>query len=307
MLLRQLRKLSLTALTITTSAMLALAGCSGDEDNAPVAPTPPKNTVTTNARWDFGTVCSGGTAHRTYSFAVTADADNEGDAEGTIEMDPSSSGPFTIVSGGGPYTLAPGEQKTYEVRFRPVYSGAVYEAIVNVAEGVSMEVEGFGGANPYYEITPTSLNGGVIRTNYRDWFGDNGVSISFGDDVSWKNPSWFTCASGGWIFNGNSVLESKKEFDIYVPHGMNRVAIQLRLQADSDCTQLLIEIDGKEHTYENLSSCATREWFFDITPGNHTIGIGTDQQGALCYADLGITKVRFEFSGRCITDAEWNF
>lgn len=56
-----------------------------------------------------------------------------------------------------------------------------------------------------------------------------------------------------------------------------------------------------------LSSCGSDSATAPTRRKARVFGIGTDQQGALCFADLAVIDVRFEFSGRCLTDAEWNF
>ena len=43
-----------------------------------------------------------------------------------------------------------------------------------------------------------------------------------------------------------------------------------------------------------------------ISPGRRTVRIGTDQSGALCYADILANDFRFTFKGRLIPLDQWN-
>jgi hypothetical protein len=130
------------------------------------------------------------------------------------------------------------------------------------------------------------------------------VTVAVDGNVDYADPGWLQCNGPTWIFNGNSVTESRVWFEFNVPSGTTKMTVTLTLEAEGDCTQLLVEIDGTEHVWENLGGrCQTISKTLNISPGKRDIRIGTDQS-ALCGDDLAIWDVKFQFNRSCLSSNE---
>ena len=290
-----------TLLALSVVLATFLAACGRD------AATGPEETGTvtiSDASLNFGPTTAGSVVTR--SFRITADAANSGAVSGSVRLGSESDPVFSISSGGGDYSLAPGESQTVLVRFAPTSGGVTSTATVEVGAGAEeLPCSGFGSGVPYYRFSPTALSEGTATTNYKP-FADSGVAVDYGTGRSHgSNPSWFECGPGGWIFNGNGISESTVGYTFHVPSGVTAVEVIMGMEAEGDCVQVLVQIDGTEHRTEDLSGCRTFRKTYAISPGTREIRIGTDQQG-LCGRDLHVNYVRFEFQGINVSASDWN-
>ncbi|MEZ4647679.1 MAG: hypothetical protein R3E97_02640 [Candidatus Eisenbacteria bacterium] len=290
-----------TLILVSLAFTALLSACGRDSATAPE----PAGTVTVSeTSLSFGSVTAGSAT--TGSFRITADAANSGQVSGSVRLGAESDAVFSISSGGGDYSLAPGESQTVLIRFAPTAGGVSSTATVEVGAGASdLPCSGFGSGVPYYRFSPTALSEGTVTTNYKP-FADSGVTVGYGTGRSHgSSPNWFECNSSGWIFNGNAIAESTVGYTFHVPNGVSAVEVIMGMEAESDCVQVLVEIDGTEHRTEDQSGCRTFRRTYAITPGTREIRIGTDQQG-FCGADLHVNYVRFEFQGINVPPSDWN-
>jgi len=290
------------------SVLVAFAGCNEDSPTA-VGGTGntggnSNNTVTVNQdRLDFGTVCVGKTKKKT--FEIEAPATNEGVFSGNVTI--VANEVFKITKGAGPYELAPGEKHLVEIEFDPPKANRTSSASVEIGQdGIVVTQTGFGSEYPWVRFFPGGelrRTGLLTNTVLLDKNPNGSLSLL---GVSYKNPSWHSCADKAWVFDGNPVTESWVEFEVDVPAGTKTVLMAVGFDASSDCAQLLMQIDGKEHVRSNFgTACTTRKYRFDITPGDRKLRIGTDQQGVTCYSDISLQHVTFTFEGRCLTEDEF--
>jgi hypothetical protein len=298
-----MRTLRNTMAMTVLAGLALLAGCGGDDGPAAPGGGGAAGGLSVNIDTiDFGAWRAG--ASLSSSFRITAAEDNTGDVSGNVTLADGSA--FTIDTGQGPFTLAPGESWFVFLYFEPAEAGVKYRDTVDVgAGGLSVDLAGFGSAYPTYRFTPTGLSEGTISTNYRGFTGDK-VAISYGTGRSHgKQEDWLSCANTGrWIFNGNGVSESKVGFTFSAPANTSRTDVLVGLEAESDCVQFLIEADGDEHRYEDLTGCQGFSDSFSLRGGSHTIHVGTDQQG-LCGGDLHVRYVSFTCAGQVVSEADW--
>lgn len=85
--------------------------------------TAPPTAVWIPTETDFGFVEVGSTAERTLRLKNVGRAG----LSGWVRMDEGCSSNFEIVSGGGTYTLGPGQSRTVIIRFSPSDTLTVYE------------------------------------------------------------------------------------------------------------------------------------------------------------------------------------
>lgn len=295
-----------TARIAPAAASLALAallaGCAGDDGPAGPGGGAGQDLTVDTETLDFGAVASGSSLGQ--SFRITASADNTGDASGDVTLADGSN--FVFVGGNGPFTLAPGEATVVTVRFQPDAAGTRFRDTVELgAGGISVALEGFGSGPPRYTFTPTGLSEGSVSTNYSGFTGDK-VAVSYGTGRSHgAQENWLSCSSvARWIFNGNGISESKVGFTLSAPAQTGRIDVVVGLEAESDCVQFLIETDGAEHRYENLTSCQGFAQSFNMAAGSRTIAVGTDQQG-FCTDDLHVRYITITCVGAVVSEADW--
>ncbi|MFO7610143.1 MAG: hypothetical protein R6X35_13320 [Candidatus Krumholzibacteriia bacterium] len=280
-----------------------LAGCAGDDGPAAPGGGAGQDLTIDTGTLDFGAVASGSSLGQ--SFRITASADNTGDASGDVTLADGSN--FVFVSGNGPFTLAPGEATVVTVRFQPDAAGTKFRDTVELGTGDSVALEGFGSGSPRYTFTPTGLSEGSVSTNYSGFTGDK-VAVSYGTGRSHgAHEDWLSCSSvARWIFNGNGIAESKVGFTLSAPAQTSRIEVLVGLEAESGCVQFLIETDGTEHKYENLTNCQGFAQSFNMTGGGHTIAVGTDQQG-FCTDDLHVRYITITCVGAVVAEADWEY
>jgi len=283
---------------------LALTGCGDDSPTAVNARKTPRTDVTVSeSQIYWGAVCSGQTLKKT--FTISADSNNTEDVSGEVAFDPDDTHAwFTFTAGAGQYTLAPGQEHLVEVQFAPTAAGVSEGATVETGiTDLIVECGGFGSAYPRFRYTPTSLANGSVTMNYEPF--NNAISLLL-RDVSYSNPSWHSCNSAAWVFDGNPFTETGAEFTLDVPPGTRTVLINIGMDASSTCAQLLMEIDGSENIRSNFGTpCTTRNYRFNISPGRRTIKIGTDVQGVTCYSDISLEHITFTFEGKCVEPGDW--
>jgi len=301
---------SMTSPAIAMTLLVALAGC-GDE-----TPTSPRGAGNNNPpavadvsvsveSIDYGVVCFG--SDKTVSFKITANADNTEDVAGFVSIDRGTDDAYNIESGGGDYTLAPGEEKTIKVRFNPQRAFRTHTGEVSVfLDGTGdtlVPLTGYGSERPYLIFGPGSSGAPGYDTNYAP-FVSSPPGVLVENNVDYEEPNWLRCNGSAWICNGNAVTESAIRFEVDVPDGTTKVTVLINGEIEDDCTQLLIEIDGSENRWENLAGrCQNIEKTLSISPGKHTIRVGTDQS-SFCSGDLAIWEVRLTFNRPCITPDE---
>ncbi|HKK73080.1 MAG TPA: hypothetical protein VKA86_17900 [Candidatus Krumholzibacteria bacterium] len=284
--------------------LLPLVGCGDDDD--PTGPSAAAGDIELSVtELDYGTVFENSSDER--SFTIEAAADNEGDVSGSIALAEGSSGDFSVTMGGGDFTLAPGESRSVGVTYSSPGAGRVSSGAVEFdVGGVTLPLRGFSSAPAYFEVDPDGVSGAVTRTNYAP-FADGGVTISYGTGRSHgASPDWIRCGSTAkWIFNGNGISESKVDFTFPLPSSVTGIGVSMLREAESDCTQMLVEVDGEEFRYENQTGCDTWSDTYGVAGGGHTVGIGTDQQG-FCGGDLHVRSITFSFQGFLVPESQWN-
>lgn len=254
---------------------------------------------------DYGVVCFG--SDKNMVFKVKANDDNTADATGTIEIGNNGDGSYNIESGGGEFTLAPGEEKSVTVRYNPqgayeTHNGDV-QVLVDDTGDHEVTLTGYGSRRPYLEFAPSGSITPVYDTNYKPWI-TTPITVFVDSNVDYADPSWLRCNGPAWEFNGNSVTESRVGVEISVPSGTTKMTVTMLVEVEGNCTQLLIEADGTEHRYENLAGrCEERRFTVDVSPGKQRIYVGTDQS-AFCSDDLVIWWVKLEFNRACLSPDE---
>ena len=133
--------------------VLALAGCSDLGDSLRRTP----RCDVSASLVDFGTVAVDDSASRTIVLRNLGSAD----LTGTVAL---ACPPFRVVTGGGPYSLAPGETLTVGLRFLPTAAGD-YSCLLGLTSGCSaVALEGTGlvpGPGAVCEVVPNALDFGA--------------------------------------------------------------------------------------------------------------------------------------------------
>lgn len=148
---------------------------------------------------DFGGVAIGSSADLTFLLR------NQGNATGSGNIS-LPAGDFSIVSGGGSYTLAPGETQSVTVRFSPSNSNPVTENLTATVNGGQdtlkpLSGQGFVPAVLSFDAAPDGNYGDVLVGNFRDLtftLRNTGGSTAMGTIVL-NSPS-FTFVSGGGAY-----------------------------------------------------------------------------------------------------------
>ncbi len=177
------------------------------------------NISVTPATVDFGDVDVGQFADQT--ITITNEASSAGTLTGSVNtVGPPLSPPFSVQSGGGPFSLGPGQSMTVTVRFSPTteagYSNFPLWITHNATNHFSPTVVFLGGSSFGARVsifpTPNFINFGIVNTGQ---FSDRTVTITNGatatstaaGSVSASAP--FSVQSGGGPFNlapGQSVM-----------------------------------------------------------------------------------------------------
>jgi len=135
--------------SIITGASCSSVGCSGhaiESTQCQVSPT----------SLDFGTVNVGSSADRTFTITNTGG--------GTLTGSTSEScSHYSIVSGGGSYSLGAGQSRTVMVRFAPTSSGTKTCSIITGTSCSGVSCSGVGQETPQCQVSPTSLDFGSIN------------------------------------------------------------------------------------------------------------------------------------------------
>jgi hypothetical protein len=290
------------------ASLFLVAGCG---DDGPTTPGGGSNTQTVTGATvstkaiDYGVVCFG--SDKTLSFKVKANDNNTTDATGTVELGENGDGSYTIESGGGEFTLGPGEEKTVKVRYNPqdryqTHAGDV-QVLLDGGDDLDVALTGYGSERPYLEFAPGGSITPIYDTNYGPWV-TTPVTVLMDSNVDYEDPSWLECNGPAWSFNGNSITESRVGVELTVPSGTSKMTVTMLVEVEGDCTQLLIEVDGTEHRWEDLAGrCQERRFTVGVSPGKQRIYVGTDQS-SFCSDDLVIWWVKLEFNRACLSPDE---
>lgn len=294
---------SLRSLALALALCTVLVACGDDDD-----PTGPGGGQAGEldvpvSSLAYGTVFRNSVTERSFEISVAADA--AGPVSGEVALSSGTSGRYEITQGDGPFTLAPGESRLVAVLYSAGSPG--FEALGSIEFGVGdrdVSLSGFSSEPPKYRITPTGLNQVGVNTNYQPFVGE--VPLSGGSGRSFgAGESWIGCASSnGWIFDGQGISESTVGLDFVTPPGATSVIVEMGIEAEDGCTQALIQIDGDETTFTDLSGCEEVTASLPAEDARTDVDIGTDQQG-FCGGDLHVRWVEVEFQGLLVSKSNW--
>ncbi|MEO0069628.1 MAG: choice-of-anchor D domain-containing protein, partial [candidate division WOR-3 bacterium] len=130
---------------------------------------PVVNMLISQTSLNFGNVSVGKTATR--SFTITNQATSTDTLTGSVG---NLSGPFSVVSGDGAFSLAPGESQFVVIAFSPELSGSASETLVithnatNQTNPTNLTLTGTGTAVINLSINPTSISFGNIAVGQTD-------------------------------------------------------------------------------------------------------------------------------------------
>ena len=293
----------LRALALALALSTMLVACGDDDD-----PTGPSGGAAGEldvpvASLAYGTVFRNSVTERSFEISVATDA--AGPVSGDVALSSGSSGRYEITQGSGPFTLAPGESRLVAVEYSAGSPGVRALGSIEFGAGDrTVSLSGFSSEPPKYRITPTGLNQVGVNTNYRPFIGEVPLSGGSGRS-SGAGESWIGCASSnGWIFDGQGVSESTVGLDFVTPPGATSVIVEMGVEAEDDCTQALIQIDGDETTFTDLSGCEQVSTGLPAEDARTDVDIGTDQQG-FCGGDLHVRWVEVEFQGLLVSESNW--
>ncbi|UCH83038.1 MAG: choice-of-anchor D domain-containing protein, partial [Candidatus Latescibacterota bacterium] len=167
--------------------------------------TNPPSCSVTPASLNFGTVTVGSSADDSFTITNTGG----GTLSGSVSE---SCADYSIVSGGGSYSLGAGQSRVVTVRFEPLTPG-VKPCTIETGDALCADVTclGTGEAAPVCLVTPTSLDFGTVA-----------VGSSAGDNFTIKN-------TGGGTLSG-TVSESCADYDILSGGGPYTLAAGESLQ-----------------------------------------------------------------------------
>jgi hypothetical protein len=288
---------------VALSLLFLLTGC-GDDDS----PTGPGsgNADDLNvpvASLAYGTVLKDSDTERSFQISVADDA--AGPVSGEVSLSPGSSNRYEITEGAGPFTLDPGESRLIAVVHSAGSPGVKAEGSVEFGIGDRVvSLSGFSSEPPEYRITPTGMNQVGINTNYRPFIGEVALAGGSGREYG-AGESWIDCASsGGWIFDGQGITESKIGLDFVTPPGATGVRVRMACEPEKDCTQILVRVDGDKRVSTDLQGCQTVTRVFPADDARTDVDIGTDEQG-LCGGDLHVRWVEVQFQGLLVSESNW--
>lgn len=78
----------------------------------------------------------------------------------------------------------------------------------------------------------------------------------------------------------------------------------MRLEAESDCVQVLVQVDGREDVDEDRAGGFFTAEVYDVSQDWTDVYFGTDQQG-FCGGDLHVSWVEVTFLGLLVTEDDW--
>lgn len=133
----------------TGAAICADVSCIGNGDPLPVCEVAPTSL-------DFGEVTVGQFAEKTFTIQNTGG----GTLSGTISE---SCAPYSLVSGGGAYSLTANQSRTVTVRFTPTGAGAA-PCVIETGSAACADVTcaGTGALAPACDVNPTALDFGTV-------------------------------------------------------------------------------------------------------------------------------------------------
>ena len=301
-------KNNIMAIVVLFASLFVFAGCG---DDSPTDPTPrggggnnpPAVTDVTVSvdKLDFGVVCFG--SDKKMTVRITADSDNTEDVTGEVSL--SSSTSYNITSGGGAYTLSPGQTRIVTVRYNPQRLHRTHQAVVLTGiEGLTVTCTGYSSERPWIRLEPHSSGQAKVTSNYEPFMNSNAVTPLMHTNIDYELASWQQCRSKALVCNGNSTTESTFGLELKVPSGTTRLEVTIMMEVEDECTQFMVEVDGTEHVWEGYSgSCREYTFTVPISPGTRRIRVGTDQS-ALCGGDLAVWEVQFEFNRACLSPDE---
>ncbi|MBN1164320.1 MAG: hypothetical protein JXB45_07060 [Candidatus Krumholzibacteriota bacterium] len=245
---------------------------------------------------EFGTICIGLSVQD--SFTITADPDNTQPVFGVISE---SCPDFTILSGGGPYVLEPGEAWTVVVEFEPSAPQPLNCSIDLGSVCGTMECVGVGvGETAFFSLKPTSATTFDWESNFL--ISPPAVVLQ---RVSYDSPPWNNCA-GGWLLDGSQAAEAGFELqDFPVPERSTSISLALDLDCEDTCVRMVLRYNTGSHGFSNPDgACQHHSMFFPITPGMQDIFVGTVDGASACEYDAVVRgwfgqPILFRFSGPC--------
>ena len=291
--------------SVSTGTSCSSVSCSG------YAPEPPQCQVSPTSL-DFGTVNVGSSTDRT--FTIT----NSGGGTLTGSVSESCSH-YSIVSGGGSYSLGAGQSRTVTVRFAPTSSGTKTCSVSTGTSCSNVSCSGQGVTpteTAYYEFYVLSGGWALLSTNILS-HGDFGVYYNDAFNHEIGTRSWYNCGGSAEILN-NTAVNSDISF-FFTEHGLLH---DMGIDVNSSCTSIkvtvmadkeqpgdyymgvYVETDDPDANRRHLdigTSCDSdyciiprAEFYFDHPL---EINIGHDVCSTLCVDDAAIKSVKIEFIG----------
>ncbi len=186
-----------------------------------------RNLSVSHSSIDFGDIPVG--ELRTASVTITNFSSSTGNVSGTISL--SGHSDFRVTSGGGSFSLQPGESRTVTIEFRPSSAGSrsatlrIEHNANSPSSPINVPISGSGRANTYrLRVSVSPSSGGQIRVNGGSW------TTSYNEQLPADTPVTIEArANSGWRFDRwsgvpNGVPERQSRINFTLDQPMNITA-----------------------------------------------------------------------------------